>query len=802
MDERIAKLKTHIEAMNAAGPRRTTYFPLVAESLEETVGEARQIRRAKAFAHLLDRVDQRVLPHECLVGSISGMWPPAEDVPTYPEIRREAERVLRSYRERRAAGELPGSDGPSSGGAGSRRRRISRWALIARDHYDASVEYADLQRVISEMKRVFADDEYVTPVDVGREIEHHFVFDYGDKTRRLLDELPWVVANHLHLDYGKLMRVGFGGLRNEIETGARRAADELTGNPREEALEFYRAARIAVDASVRFIRRYAETTACEAEKPEHFPGRAVELKELSRRIERIAEAAPSDFGEGMQLLWLAHLISNIGGGSAMSFARFDQYMNPLYEKSIAEGTVNRDEAKRLISCMWLKVNEPKMRTVQSLALGGTDADGNDTSNDLTRLCLEVVAELKQPFPNTCLRVHSQTPDDLYDLALQAIHAGAGNPMLMNDDTWVVNLQKRGVSKSVASQYFNMGCVEVMLGAKQPFWHGVSKCSFPQVLLSLLETARDYESFEQFLEAYLSTVRASIGRAHEDARRFLDDMRDRYYDPYGSCLVEGCLQAGRDMYQGGAALPGCFPVGGAGLGTAVDSLSAIRRFVFQDGTLSLDELHDALASNFADQEPLRCLLESRAPCFGNNLEDVDELAAKVLGAYTGAVQALNDGSVEGQFVSSVFSYTSQISAGEMIGATPNGRQAGAAISDNAGPTQGKDVAGPTALLGSISNLPLTEITGAYAMNVKIQSSFLESEVGHTAFKNLIKTHFRMGGLQLQINCLDQKVLQEAQEHPELHPNLIVRVAGFSEYFRNLDRSLQDEIISRVAHSEPG
>lgn len=782
--------------MNAGGPRRTTYFSLVAESLAATVGEPRQIRRGKAFAHLLDTVEQRVLPHECLIGSISGMWPEVDTVPAFSEIRAEAERVLAAYRERVAGGGTPGSEGAASGGAGSRARRTSRWALIARDHYDANIGYADLQRVIAEMKERFAGDEYVSPVDVGRELEHHFVFDYGEKVRSLLEELPWVVANHLHLDYGKLMRVGFGGIRDEIAKGLERSA----GDPRR--AEFYTAAKIAIDAAVRFIRRYARTTAVEAAKAEHFPGRGIELREIALRIERIAEAPPSDFAEGMQLLWLAHLIANIAGGSAMSFGRFDQYMYPLYERSIAEGTVEREEAKRLVSCMWLKVNEPKMRTVQSLALGGVDTEGSDVSNDLTRLCLEVAAEVRQPFPNTSLRVHAKTPDDLYDLALKSIRAGAGNPMFLNDDAWIPNLQKRGVDRSDAVEYYNMGCVEIMLGAKQPFWHGVGKCSFPQILLDVLSAEREFDRFDDFFEAYLEAVDTAIAEAKDQAAEYLRALRDRCYDPFGSCLIEGCLARGTDMFQGGADLPGCFPVGGSGLGTAVDSLAAIRRFVYEEAGVSQSELRDALDTDFANREPLRCSLESRAPCFGNDLDDVDELGARVLGTYARAVQSLNDGSVRGQFISSVFSYTSQVSAGEMIGATPNGRRARAPISDNAGPTQGKDTGGPTALLGSIANLPLCEITGAYAMNVKIQATFLDNEAGYNAFKNLIKTHFHMGGLQLQINCLDQEVLREAQQRPELHPNLIVRVAGFSEYFRNLDRSLQDEIISRVAHSEPG
>jgi len=372
---------------------------------------------------------------------------------------------------------------------------------------------------------------------------------------------------------------------------------------------------------------------------------------------------------------------------------------------------------------------------------------------------------------------------------------------MNDDVWIPNLMKRGVSRRDAGTYFNMGCVEIMLGAKQSFWHGAGSVSFPSLVReTIFDSMSDpaVQTFDTFFHHFLGKIGEIICKAKDAADRYYQDTKDRFYDPFGSCLIEGCLEKGKDMFQGGPVLPGCFPIGGAGLGTAVDSLTSIKAFVFAQGKLTLHQLNSCLEDDFRGNEKLRSMLENRTICFGNDSQDADDIAAKILGTYTNAVQCLNNSGCNGQFISSLFSYTSQVSHGETVGATPNGRHAGMPVSDNAGPSQGKDTGGPTRLLNSMAKLPLDEVTGAYAMNVKIDAGILKEDSGQTAFKSLIKTHFQEGGIQLQINCVDQITLVDAQKHPEQHQNLIVRVAGFSEYFCNLDRDLQNEIISRMTH----
>ena len=263
MLERIERLREHIEALNGAGVRRTTFFPLIAESLKRTLGEPRPIRRAKAFAHLLDSVVQVVHPHELIVGSIVGRWPLAEGLPSSGEREAEALECLERYREAKREGEC-----------GQDRVLSRRWALMARDHYDASVPYDELQRLIGEMQARFANASDLSDREIGRELERHFVFDYGEQTRRLFAELPWHAANHLDLNYGKVVRRGLRSLRDETVERRAAAADD-------EARTFYESARIAMDAALRFTERYAATTEAEAGKPAVSAERAAELRAMA-----------------------------------------------------------------------------------------------------------------------------------------------------------------------------------------------------------------------------------------------------------------------------------------------------------------------------------------------------------------------------------------------------------------------------------------------------------------------------------------------------------------------------------------
>ncbi len=795
MQERIERLREHIEALNGAGVRRTTFFPLIAESLKRTLGEPRPIRRAKAFAHLLDSVVQVVHPHELIVGSIVGRWPLAEGLPSSGEREAEALECLERYREAKREGEC-----------GQDRVLSRRWALMARDHYDASVPYDELQRLIGEMQARFADAPDLSDREIGRELERHFVFDYGEQTRRLFAELPWHAANHLDLNYGKVVRRGLRSLRDETVERRAAAADD-------EARTFYESARIAMDAALRFTERYAATTEAEAGKPAVSAERAAELRAMAAIVRKVARGAPETFREAVQAVWMTHAIANICGGAALSFARFDQYMHPLYRRDVDEGVLARDEAKALVSCVWLKVNEPKMRTVQSLCLAGTTPGGDCGANDLTRLCLEVCREVGQPYPNVSVRVSRATPAWVWDEIVETMKAGIGHPMVLNDEVWVPNFVRLGYPAEAARDYYNMGCVEMMLMGRMGLWAGcghVPMADLPErVFRHGAADPRDetgaeagplesLASFDEFLGAFIAQVGHCVRRGRENAERGDEHRRGAWYDPFASALIDDCLERGRDLYQGGARHAPPRPIGSQGLGTAADALAAVKRLVYDERRLTLGELWGILQADWEGHEALRVECDRRMPCFGNGDPEADAIARRIFAAYANAVHALNDGSMDGPFTTTMFSYTGHIHGGESIMATANGRRAGEPISNGIGPSQGHDVEGPTQLIHSVTALDHAHMTGACAFNLKLNATLVRGEEGSDALKGLLKTYVGKGGCQIQVNFVDPETLRDAQAHPERHRGLIVRVAGYCEYFNSLDCRLQDEVIRRTAH----
>ena len=792
MTERIKLLKDHIQTLGDAGVRKTTFFPLIAQSLEGTLGEPTRIRRAKAFAFLLDQAGQAVLPHELVAGSVLGTWPLDLDVPSFDAQLASADQAVRDYM---AVKSVQGEGGKTPIAIGFKKNvsfSTQRWAVMARDHYDASIRFADMQEIIRVLCEKYRNEPSLEAFEIGRVIERHFEYDYGEKTMRLIEELPWEAANHLDLNYGKCVQHGFGSLLQEI--------DQLAAESKPEKAEFYVAARITMLAAIRFVERYAATL--EKERETANPDRARELGVMAETCRKIAAGKPETFREALQLVWMTHVIGNLAGGSALSFARFDQYMRPFYEQDLQDGRMNRDQASELMACVFLKVNEPKMRTVQSLCLGGVRPDGTDGASDLTKCCIETIRALRLPYPNVSVRIDiGINPAWLLDEAVQTIQLGFGMPMILNDQLWVPNLAKLGYPVEAARDYYNMGCVEIMIQGRQANWGGAGGVNFVNLVLETLEKSQTghihLPDFETFMREYLSAMSETIDRSAAQGLERLAHMRMNYYDPFASVLIDDCLANGLDMFQGGAALPAQIAIGGSGLGTAADSLSAIKTFVYDRKQLSLDDLSKVLDENFAGNESLRAMLGSQAPAYGNDLDTADDLAKTIFDAYCDGVFRCNEDPTA-RFVNVLFSYNGHVTSGEVTGATPNGRLKGKPLSDCVGPSQGKDVHGPTKLMNSVLKLDFSKVTGAFALNVKINPSWAQKPSGKIILSSLIHAYLRDHGPQMQFNMQRIEDLKAAQVHPEQNRDIVVRIAGYCEYFVNLDHQLQNEIISRTAH----
>jgi len=475
-------------------------------------------------------------------------------------------------------------------------------------------------------------------------------------------------------------------------------------------------------------------------------------------------------------------------------------MLPFYEIDIKNG-ISREEIKSLLYCFWLKINEPKLRTVQSLTVGGKRPDGSDACNGLTRLCLEVASDMKLPYPNIGVRVSSSSPEWLYDAIIATIKAGCGQPMILNDDVFITNFKKLGYTESLANDYFNMGCVELMIQGKQPLWGMGGDVVYTECLQQTLDAfvsgRLKADTFDEFIEYFLDCVRRDIKRNHEDVLKRKKSM-ENCYDPFCSILTQNCIERGQDMHHGGSACPAHWSIYAHGLGTLADSLASIKKFVYDDNKISLNRLIEALDANFKGYEDIHIILDRGTPCFGNEIDDTDDIASRVFYELTKSIFELNTPEEEDRYVATFFSYFTHVLSGEIAKATPNGRLAGQSLSDSMAPTQGKDINGPTKMLNSILKLDSSYVTGGYALNIKVNPSLLKDPQGEAALKSLLKAYIIGLGPQIQVNFVDADALKEAQVNPDKHRNIVVRVGGFCEYFVNLDKVLQNEIIERTVH----
>ena len=790
---RLERMREFTDELNNAGLYRSAVYEIVGKSLRESEGEPVQIRRAKAIAFLLDNVTLNVFPDEPIVGSMIGLWTLDDSLPCYDEQKAAAIKAIQDYLDKRANITVPKKrDNRHKPMEEAVTEGQARWALMSRVHHDASLNYTDYQKMLADMESFFADCD-IKRYEIGKVLEATLRVQYNPEDREIMSCLPWLPGNHLGLDYEAVLVKGLAQMRDDINTYKSNTSDK-------DKLEFYTAVEIVINAMINFFSRYAQRVRSESESQAICSERKNELIQMADILEKMSLSPAQTFREALQAVWLLHIMSNIVGGSAMSFSRFDQYMLPFYEFDIENGTP-REELFMLLCCFWLKVNEPKIRTVQSMTVGGVRPDGSDASSDLTRLCLEVAGNMKLPYPNIAARLSKSSPEWLYDLVIETINAGCGQPMILNDDVFIPNFEKLGYPKIYARDYFNMGCVELMIQGKQSFWGNGGGISYTQCFQQTLDafTMGEFNpgTFDEFMDHFLDRLRLTIQSCHKDTMERKKSLENSY-DPFCSILTQDCLARGKDINHNGSVCPAHWSIYAHGLGTLVDSLAAVKKFVYEDKRLTLNQLITALDSDFKGYEDIQVMLDRNTPCFGNDINDTDEIANRVFLELTKAIYDLNDLMEEDKYVATFFSYFTHVLAGEITKATPNGRHAGESLSDSMAPTQGKDVNGPTRMLNSLLKIDSSYVTGGYALNFKINPALTKDSRGKAAIKGLLKAYIVGMGPQIQIYFLDAEALREAQENPEKHRNLVVRVGGYCEYFVNLDKILQNEIIERTVH----
>ena len=746
----------------------------------------------------MEQLDLKIRKDEVLLGTLLGCYPKIE-VPDYQTRKEEARDVIQKYLENKAM----------FGGGTDHGRGL----IYGRMHELGNIQFDELQKIIADLTIEYAS-QGLERMEIARELEQYFTFDFGENGEAVRD-LPWEATNHNDLNPPRFLALGLGGIRNEI--------DECRKSCSPENDEFYEAERMTVDAVIGFFRRYAQVAREEANCPNHSQQRKKELLLMAETTQKVSYDKPETFREAIQMVWMMYLIGNLQAplGSCCSYARFDQYLYPFYKADLEAGRITEDEAILYIGNLFCKVNEPRMRSVVSLIIGGVTPEGKDASNDITRLCLLVAQQLKQPYPNLTVRCCKDTPEWLFDLVSETIKMGFGNPMVVNDEVYIPNLVALGYPLEDARDYYNMGCVENMIMGRTPIWLGVNQMDFAGTVNQTLsggekdathaylymapvheeEYRYDIDSldtFEKFLEAYKGQMRFNLRDTKEKC-----DLQDQmlfssWCDPFGTLVMDGCIRKGKDIYKGGCKFGPMKPVKAIGLGTAVDSLSAIKKFVYDEKKFTLRQLRKMLEANFEGYENERLMLSNYTPCYGNDNPEADAIAQDIFQSFCDMVHEVNKQGIYGYACVSLFSFIGHITVGEVVGATPNGRKRGAPVSDTMGPSQGKDISGPTRLLKSVLSLNSECVTGAYALNMKLNPTSFSGKRGTENLKAIIIAYLKNRGVQIQFNFVDTKTLQAAQKEPEKYQNLVVRVAGYCEYFNNLDAHMQDEIISRTMH----
>jgi trans-4-hydroxy-L-proline dehydratase len=580
-----------------------------------------------------------------------------------------------------------------------------------------------------------------------------------------------------------------------------------------------RAMYIAAGAIIRFAERYAELAAKEAEA-EYDPQRRTELEKISRVCKNVPAHAPTDLHEALQYYWFVHLgvTTELNTWDAFCPGKLDQHLLPFYDSE------KRDEAEELLHCFWIKFNNqpapPKVGVTAAesgtytdfaqINIGGLRPDGSDGVNEVSYLLLDVIEDMRLLQPSSSVQVSKKNPDRFVRRAGRIIRTGFGQPSIFNSDLIVQELVRMGKTVIDARCGGSSGCVEVGAFGKEAYIL-TGYFNLPKVLeLTLnngidprtgkmlgIETGdpRTFASFDELFAAFERQMLYFV-----DIKVRGNNTIERLYAKYMpapllSLLTDDCIARGRDYHAGGARYNTSY-IQGVGIGTMADELSAIKKHIFEEKTLGMSSLLEILAADFTGFERERQMLLNRTPRYGNDNDYADELMVRVFEAYFNAVDGRKN-LRGGEYHINLLPTTCHVYFGSVTGATPDGRKAWTPLSEGVSPVQGADRCGPTAAVRSVAKMDHVR-TGGTLLNQKFTPQVLATEEGLEKLVQLVRTYFKLDGHHIQFNVVDAATLRAAQQNPEQYRSLIVRVAGYSDYFCDLSKTLQEEIIARTEH----
>ena len=620
----------------------------------------------------------------------------------------------------------------------------------------------------------------------------------------------------------KMFRTGLLDLKEEIAESL--AKTDLVNDPEGvDKRDELRAMDIVCDAMIRYAERYAERLE-ELAAEEKDPVRKKELEKMAMICRRVPAHAPTTVHEALQHYWFIHLgvVTELNPWDSFNPGRLDQSLYPLYKKQLEEGTVTQEEVYEMLQSFWVKFNNhpspPKVGVTAEesntytdfclINVGGVKEDGSDGVNEMSYILLDVIREMRLLQPSSMIQVSKKNPDRFIRAAVEIIKTGFGQPSVFNTDALVQEMLRAGKDVRDARNGGCSGCVETgAFGTEAYILTGYF--NLPKILELTLNdgfdkrtgkqiglktgTATDYRTYEELFAAYKAQVQHFM-RIKLTGNNIIERIFMKYMPvPFLSVLIEDCIRNGKDYMCGGARYNSSY-VQGVGLGSITDMLTALRYHVYDKKTIAMETLEKALANDFKGFEELQYQLVYHTPKYGNDDDYADEQEVQVFDMYYDVLSG-HKSPRGADYRVNMLPTTCHVYFGKVTGATPDGRNAWKVLSEGISPVQGADTNGPTAVIRSAAKIDHIK-TGGTLLNQKFTPSLLSTEEGCNNLVHLIRAYFRMDGHHIQFNVVDADTLREAQKHPEDYRDLIVRVAGYSDYFNDLGEDLQNEIICRT------
>ena len=787
--ERLARLQAKMANRQASICSERAL--LVTESFQQTQGEPMILRKAKAFAHTLDRMTIYIEEDSLIFGNQASSNFAA---PIFPEYSID-------------------------------------WILDELDGDHGAVAFDKRSGDVFQCSQKVKDDlRAIAPYWHGHTHE--------DEVQRNLNDTIRLASQQGVLHLGGISMSGDGHIVPNhpmiLQKGFRALIQEATQKIQAEGLtpeqnDFYQAVIISLEGALRFFKRYAALLQ-ELTDQEKEPKRKEELHQMSLMAAAMMEGPARSFWEGCETVYMIHLLQMIeSNGHSFCYGRFDQYMWDLYQSDLQKGILTQEKALEIITHLFImNSSHNKVRPYghtkfsqgyplySNLVIGGYRPDGKDGTNALSYLCIEAMNLTALAEPNFSMRYNRQTPDSLIRLAAKLIRTGCGMPSLFNDEVAVKALIDIGISKEDALDYCPIGCVET--GVPGKYGHratGMTYVNWGKVLEIVLYHGKDPKTGIQLLDLPKEDYQSmdELWRAWKQALRFYSDLAvesdaicdaslEIYdADPFASCLIDNSMKLGKTLKAGGCQYD---VISQSNIGPSIvgNSLMAIQKLIFEDQALTWSQLYDAMEANWEGSEGMRVRkLVLHVPKFGNDEDEVDVWVKKVFDSYLGLLPKYHTlrtgkGPEVSCYTMSTSNITSYVPNGFDVGATPDGRLAGSPLNEGCSPTQGTDTHGPTAVINSVSKLPNDKVAAGQLLNMRFAPGALAGEENLDKFVAFLKASVLKGIYHNQFNVLSSETLRKAQKDPESYRDLIVRVAGYCAQFISLMPEAQEAIIART------